>query len=316
MGWFEFSLNDFALSFLSILFEGVPFLLFGTLVSGFIDAFIPARWIERLVPRNRLLASMAAGLLGFIFPMCECGIVPVLRRLVRKGVPLHAAVTYMLAAPILNPITAVSTYAAFKGQDPLFVTSLRFALGYVIAVGAGWALMNANPVHILNARTRAGMPGPGAVPVNVMIHGQGSSAAPGLAQKMRHAVQCAVGDFLDVAMYLVIGAALTAVFNTAVYRPVIHPYASDVFVGTGVLMGLAFILALCSTSDAFIAATFASFPLAAKLAFLVFGPMFDVKLMFLYTAVFERKFVARLAVCLAAAVMVLCLMVHFRPGPP
>src|SRR5215212_6319876 len=106
--------GDILFNFLSIVFEGAPYILVGTLLSGFIDAFLPAKLLERLLPKNRVLSTFAAGFLGLIFPVCECAVVPVVRRLVQKGLPLSCALTYLLSAPIINPIVIVSTLTAFK----------------------------------------------------------------------------------------------------------------------------------------------------------------------------------------------------------
>jgi uncharacterized protein len=117
--WFSFNLLDFSVSFLSILFEGAPFMFAGTLIAGFVDAFIPPHVMERMLPRNLSLAVGLSAVLGIVFPMCECGLVPVIRRLIRKGMPTSCALTYLLSAPIVNPIVAASTIAAFRGQRPL-----------------------------------------------------------------------------------------------------------------------------------------------------------------------------------------------------
>ena len=124
------SQQDFALAFLSILFEGVPFILLGTLISGFIDIYLPAGAMDRFLPRNKFQAVLMAGLLGAVFPVCECAVVPVIRRLVKKGLPVSCALTYMLAAPIVNPITALSTWKAFQGQGAAMMTSSRLLLGF------------------------------------------------------------------------------------------------------------------------------------------------------------------------------------------
>src|SRR5882757_6100786 len=150
MQWFHFSLSDFSVSFLSILFEGVPFMFIGTLIAGLVDAFVPARMMESLLPRNMALAVGASGLLGIVFPMCECGVVPVIRRMVLKGMPISCGLTYLLAAPIVNPIVAVSTYAAFRGQSPLLVTSLRIAMGYAVACIVGLVVERIPIGKILN----------------------------------------------------------------------------------------------------------------------------------------------------------------------
>jgi uncharacterized membrane protein YraQ (UPF0718 family) len=132
----------------------------------------------------------------------------------------------------------------------------------------------------------------------------------GFVQRIAVAVRVAAGDFLDVAVYLVIGAAITSVFNTGVRQDLILPVADKAWLAVPAMMGLSGILSLCSTSDAFIAATFVAFPIAAKLAFLVFGPMMDIKLVFLYSVVFRKRFVAGLAVGLFVTIGLLCLRIH------
>src|SRR6476620_11384532 len=104
MDWFHFSLQDFSLAFLSVLFEGIPFLLLGSLISGVVDVFVSSERVAKILPRNPIGAILLSGLLGVIFPMCECGSVIVIRRFIRKGLPVACAVTYMLGAPILSPI--------------------------------------------------------------------------------------------------------------------------------------------------------------------------------------------------------------------
>src|ERR1700751_5216772 len=137
MSWFTFNLQDFSISFLSILFEGVPFMFIGTLLSGFIDAFVPSEKMEKILPRNAVAAIALNGVLGVVFPMCECGVVPVIRRLIRKGLPVSCALTYLLSAPIVNPVVALSTFAAFRGQHPAIVTSMRLLMGFGVALVCG-----------------------------------------------------------------------------------------------------------------------------------------------------------------------------------
>src|SRR3954470_18056942 len=138
MNWFTFSPPDVARAFLSVLFEGVPFLLLGSLISGLVDVFVSSERLAKLMPKNAFLAVLLSGALGLIFPMCECGSVIVIRRFIRKGLPLACAVTYMLASPIVSPLVALSTYAAFRGQSPGLMTLMRMGMGYIIAIGAGF----------------------------------------------------------------------------------------------------------------------------------------------------------------------------------
>ena len=298
--WFSFSLPDFSYAFVSVLLEGVPFILLGTILSGLIDQFLPARFMTRLLPRNAFAAVCLGGVLGIIFPMCECGIVPVIRRLIAKGLPVSSAVAYMLAAPIVNPITAISTYAAFRGQGAAEFTALRLGLGFFVAVLAGLAVLNL-PIGavlkktILESVTLSGLTGDG-----------GPSAQPFL-RRLIGAMEAGVRDFLDVMVYFILGVGVASLFSTAVNQEIFLPLSLDDRLAIPAMMTLAGVLSLCSSSDAFIAATFVAFPAVAKLAFLVFGPMMDLKLVFIYSAVFTPRFVATLAIGLFVIIGLLCL---------
>ena len=294
--FFQFSLPDFQYAFLSILLEGIPFLLGSAILSGLLEEFLPQSLMTRLLPRNPRTAVIVSGLLGVIFPVCECGIVPVVRRLMRKGLPVSCGITYMLAAPIVNPLVIVSTLAAFRGQGAWEMTILRFALGLSVAIVVGWVCSYFAPFSIL----RPGLLGPEG------DHEHHHDATCGMLDRLQNIAMVAVRDFLDVAVYFVIGAAAASLFSTAVNQEVILPLASNPPLAIASLMGLASVLSVCSTTDAFIAATLTTFPMAAKLAFLVFGPMFDFKLLFLYGSAFSKRFVLLLGVGLFLGIGLIC----------
>jgi uncharacterized membrane protein YraQ (UPF0718 family) len=279
--------------------------------------------------------------------MCECGVVPVIRRLMKKGLPVSCAVTYLLASPVVNPIVAVSTYAAFRGQQAGLMTGFRLVLSYCVAALVGLAVQRLRFEQFLNARVLATLPGSrtrrtagfrvgslagaGALagtavsPFSLEGTEAGSDALetldtlaaemrPSFVRRIFAALQRATNDFLDVAVFVVIGAALASVFNTAVDQRIIQPLALNPWAAVPALMALAFVVAVCSTSDAFIAATFTAFPFPARLAFLVFGPVFDLKLMFLYSLVFRRRFVLLLGVGLFVLIALICVKlsaIHF-----
>lgn len=296
--WFWFSLPDFSYAFLSVVLEGVPFILAGVLLSGIIDAFLPPRVLARVIPANPAAGIILAGMLGAVLPMCECGIVVVIRRLLQKGLPLSSAVAYMLAAPVVNPIVAVSTYAAFRGQGPLEMTLWRLGLAFVVAV------VMAAVVHFL---PRAGVLRADLAEVR---RGTGDEAAGGrtFAVKAAGAVRASVGDFLNVTLYFILGAAVATLFNTAVNQQLILPLAEQAGLAVASMMVLSSLLSLCSTSDAFVAATFTAFPAAAKIAFLVFGPMVDLKLVFIYGLVFRKRFIVFMVCALAVLVWLACVL--------
>ncbi len=320
--------QDFALAFLSILFEGAPFILLGTIISGFIDIYLPAGTMDRFLPKNRYLAILVSGTLGAILPVCECAVVPVIRRLVSKGLPLSCAITYMLAAPIFNPITALSTWKAFQGQAPDWMTFLRMALGYSVAVLIGLAIARI-PIRLILKKDLADQIEKNPTPETQdhshccghdhphehanHNHDHHDSCGHDHSHENHHhtspppddarliaAMRSAQKDFVDVGVYFTIGVAITALFNTGIAPGAewLDSLAGNTLIAPAALMALAFILSLCSTSDAFIAATLAKFSWGAKLAFLTFGPMLDVKLIFLYQTVLRRKFILVLAISL------------------
>ena len=296
---FSFSLSSFSFAFLSILLEGLPFLLLGTILSGLIDQFLPVRLMTRLLPRNPVAGALVSGLLGLIFPMCECGVVPIIRRLMAKGLPPANAITYMLSAPIVNPIVAISTYAAFRGQAPMEITLMRLGLGYSVAVAVGLIVHHLPLGRVLRTNIIADIAQPQGL--------SGGMASGGVVARLWAALAVCVGDFLSMTVYFVLGAGAAALFNTSVNQDFIVPFATNDWLATGSLMALAATLCLCSTTDAFIAATFTMFPTISKLAFLVFGPMVDLKLIFIYSSVFRKRFVFGLVIGLFLLVGLLCM---------
>jgi uncharacterized membrane protein YraQ (UPF0718 family) len=317
--------QDFAFAFLSILFEGAPFILLGTLISGFIDIYLPAGTMDKLLPRRKIPAILVAGLLGAILPVCECAVVPVIRRLVKKGLPVSCALTYMLAAPIVNPITALSTWKAFKGPEipfggdlsfsaSLVMTVSRLGLGFLVAVAVGVIVSRIPMIKLLRQRLVESLEREKAVEAKKEHHhhqhdhghaccghdhGDGHHHHDhGRDNRLVAAFRSAMRDFVDVGVYFSIGVAITALFNTGIAPGAqwLGTLATNNVAAPAALMVLAFVLSLCSTSDAFIAATLDKFTYGAKLAFMVFGPMLDVKLIFLYQTVLKRRFILWLAI--------------------
>ena len=310
------SQQDFALAFLSILFEGAPFILLGTLISGFIDVYLPPGTMDRFLPRNRKGAVLVAGLLGAVFPVCECAVVPVIRRLVSKGLPVSCALTYMLAAPIVNPITALSTWKAFQGQSAGMMTSSRMLLGFLLAVSVGLIVMRLPLPAVLKknlvdslANNKANKE-PTCCGGHDHSHRTHDSPKTNEGDRLVSAFRSAMKDFVDVGVYFAIGVTITALFNTGIAPGAtwLDGLATNTTGAPAALMSLAFILSLCSTSDAFIAATLDKFSWGAKLAFLIFGPMMDVKLLFLYQTVLRKRFIGYLAIGLFVAIGVITII--------
>jgi len=291
--------QNFVLVFSSLLIEAMPFILLGALVSAGIEVFVPARMFEKLALLPRPLQLPASAMAGMAFPVCECGSVPVARRLASKGLAPGAAVTFMLAAPILNPIVLASTWVAYRGRDIMWPMLLgRAGLGLLAAIAVGWVIGSRSKTEVLRAR-------PADVEEPDHSH-----------EGRRHAAFFGhlSGDFVFMGRYLVFGAAVAAALQTFVPQSVIGSVAGAPVVSLLAMMGLAFLLSLCSESDAFVAASFVQFGVGAQLAFLVFGPMVDTKLGFLYTATFSKGFFRTVVLTVAGVTLVGCLWIEVLIG--
>ena len=296
-------IGDFLFAFLGILFEGAPYILLGTIISGFIDAYLPSNIMDRFLPKNRYFAIIISGLLGAIFPVCECAIVPVIRRLVQKGLPVSCAITYMLSAPIVNPIVAISTYSAFSGDDALFMTLSRIGVAYFVTVLFGFVIHQFSVRSILKDKLLNKIQ---KAPLSaVKDSGEEAKLTNPPSDKLLIALRSSSRDFLDVGMYFIIGVMITALYRTQIDQSIVDGFGESDWVGIPTMMILSFVLSLCSTSDAFIASQMLSFSASAKLAFLTYGPMMDVKLVFMYGAIFKPKFVMMMAISLFLAIAII-----------
>jgi len=308
--------------FIAIVLEALPFMLVGTFVSGLVEVFVPKEKIWALVPKNKILAVALSGFLGLALPVCECGVVVVMRRLVKKGLPFFCAITYMLAAPILNVVVLSSTALAFQGKldEPArLVTSLRGGLGYLIAVVVGLLcayLFTAKSALLEDVSAsedgQASAVDPPVHEAETHLPAEVVAEAPGisLGRKLGAVATHATLDFIDVGRFLILGAVVAAGLQTFVSRGALMALGKSPAASISTMMVLAVMLNLCSEADAFVAASFVQFTLASKLAFMVLGPMFDVKLLLMYLSVFKKRLILFLPMATAVLVFGLCYLVH------
>jgi uncharacterized membrane protein YraQ (UPF0718 family) len=338
------SLNSLAIVFVSIVLEAIPFMLVGSLVGGFIEAFVSRERMATLLPQKGWLAVCIAAGAGLIFPVCECAVVPVVRRLTGKGLPLSAAIAYLLGGPIVNPIVAASTALAYAFDWRIVV--LRLILGYGIAVAIGLLMgrlftsaeaiknngaafqnnaLSCGCHHIPLEHTHHESLSEKSQPFpvitnpagNSMAFGSGCShpASDGWVDKAGAAFTHAMDDFLAVGHYLVIGAFIAALAQTYIDRSSFLSLTAAPVLSVVLMMALAIMLNLCSEADAFIAASFRGLiPIPAQMAFLLTGPMFDLKLLLMYQSVFKRKVIVVLASLILAAVLVITIGLEMLNG--
>jgi uncharacterized membrane protein YraQ (UPF0718 family) len=273
------SAETFVVIFTSIVVEALPFVLLGALVSAAIEVYVPASAFDRIARLPLPLQLPGAALGGLAFPVCECGSVPVARRLIARGMHPSAGLAFMLASPILNPIVLLSTVIAYRGRGVALEMVLgRAGLGLLLAIAAGWAIGVHGAAQLLRPRA------------------DDVSGYAGERDKPAAFVEHLAADFFFMGRFVIVGAALAAVLQTAIPQSLVAGVATTPVVGSLALMAIAFVLSLCSEADAFVAVSFTQFPFGAQLAFLVFGPVVDAKLSFLYGATFRQRFVARLVV--------------------
>jgi uncharacterized membrane protein YraQ (UPF0718 family) len=255
---------------ISVSVQALPFLVLGVLLSSLLAALLPTRSLARLMPSRPGLAVPVAGLAGAALPGCDCSSVVVAGRLVRAGVPSSAAISFLLAAPAINPVVVVATAVAFPGQPRVVVA--RFAASFLTAVimGLVWS-------RVGTAITRP-------APHVALGHGPWGVFSRTFVQ-----------EFAQAGAFLVLGAAATATLQVTAAATLVASLGSNGFLGVPILGLLAVVLCVCSEADAFVAATLSQFSPTARLAFMVVGPVVDLKLIALQSGTFGSTFVRRFA---------------------
>lgn len=285
--------------FWSILIEAIPFVLIGVLIAGFIQIFVTEDHIRRLIPKNRFLAVIMGCSVGALFPACECGIVPIVRRLVEKGVPLHAGIGFLLTGPLINPIVILSTYMAFGNDGRM--AGLRMGVGFGAAVLITLIISFLFRSNQLKHRI-----------TNVTRSAQKMVKKESLFDRIEGMLKHSIDEFFDMGKYLIIGAFIAAAIQTYVSAQSLFLFGDGIFGSTVVMMGLAYFLSLCSEADAFIGASFRNLvPSTSILAFLVFGPMIDLKNTIMLLSVFKARFVLILLVIITSIVFLSTICVSF-----
>jgi len=286
-----------AITFVGIVLEALPFMLTGALVGGFIEVFVSEKRIASILPPGKFRTVFLAAAMGMVFPVCECAIVPVIRRLISKGAPLSAAVAFLLGGPIVNPIVFFSTAVAYRMDWQ--ISAIRLFAGYVIAVGIGFgmgALFRKTPALLPNCLGQ----GPNGCACCAHDYAGNGGKDSRLLEALTHAAE----DFFHIAHFLVIGAFVAASIQSSVDRSVFLLFAEFPSLSMLMMMALAVALNLCSEADAFVAASFQfTVPLSAQMAFMVLGPMLDLKLLFMYLGVFRKRAIVALSGMTVVAVL-------------
>lgn len=278
-------LNKFSIVFSSIVIEALPFILIGAVLASFMQVYISNNIFNKIISKNKLLGSIQAGIIGVFLPVCECATVPITKGLLNKKVPLNVAITYMLAAPIVNPLVILSTYYAFDGN--IKVVLLRVGVGFFIAVIAGLLMLclsGENNIFIDN--------GEGELQGKCLC---GCSEIDDNSSKLIRLLKHTSLEFYEIGKYFIVGATLASIFQTFVPRDIIFYFENSAVLSIIILMAFSFLISLCSEADAFVASTFMNrFSLGSITGFLIIGPMIDLKNTIMLFSIFKKSFVIKL----------------------
>ena len=336
-------LNNVLTLFFSLLVEAMPFLLLGVMFSSALLLFVDERKLIASVPRNPLLAAFVGSLIGFIFPVCECGNVPVARRLMVQGAPISMSIGFLLAAPTVNPIVFWATWTAFRDQPEIVFMRVGFSL--IIATIVGWVFSTQKDLRpLLQPAIARSMPVPrfrsrrekkdeesvsDLLQSGTFILGQSGKlqldgdplqtaalvANPVLSKpipvRLQMMLDNVVLELRELGGILVIGSAIAAIVQVSVPRETILGLGQDNVTSVLAMLLLACVISICSTVDAFFALSFASvFTSGSLLAFLIFGPMIDLKNIALLWSVFKGRAIFYLFALAALLTFLVALLVN------
>jgi uncharacterized membrane protein YraQ (UPF0718 family) len=276
-------IGDASLILISLLVQGIPFLLLGAFLGALVSGGMPiTAWLRRW-PRNPALSALAGAGCAIFIPACDCAVVPLVRRLIRKGAPLSAGIAYLVAAPVLNPICLLSTWLAFRLGSPWHIVALRAGGSLLLAMVAGIIASRFSPGTILKPEVlfRAGPDNENAPWMEIT-----PSSGP-FRQRTAAMVAAGLTDFLNVSALYVLGAMCSALLQT--FLPLGKMFAPRTALGIPAAMLLAFLFSLCSSADAFVVNAFGSLGLAGQLAFMWLGPVYNLRILFLYPSIFQYR---------------------------
>jgi uncharacterized protein len=302
--WLWEKLNVFATVFLGIFVEAIPYLLLGTLASGLVEVFVDQNQMSKWISHRPIAAAVGGAFMGLVFPVCECGVVPLTRRLFNKGLPLSAGISFLLAAPVLNPIVVFSTAAAFGWGNMLF---WRMGISLVIAIVVGLVFsVEKDPANVLR---------PVLTAYASHEHDHTPEVNASIAEKFRQALLITADEFFEMGRYLILGAMLAAGLQTFIAQSSLLAIGSGPVLSVLVMLAVAILLSICSTVDAFVALGFmGTFSFGSVLSFLVFGPMVDIKSVIMYLQVFRRRSVTYLvAIPFMMSLLAGILFNYFQP---
>lgn len=282
---------------MSIFFEALPFLLLGSLISSIIEVFISDEKMARMIPKNPILGSIVGIFLGFFLPACDCTVIPVSKRLLKKKVPVNVAISFMLASPIINPVVLLSTYTAFYSTNPsIFWYRLIFGIIISLIIGMIMGIIFKDSVTINDSEHDC-------EDNCECCHHEDEN-------KFLSIIKHTATDMYDVVKYLMFGAIIASVIQVLLPRSILSMFNSNQILGIITLMIFAYLISLCSTSDSFVGKSLlSSFGESSVMAYLLLGPMIDIKNTVVLLGNYNKKFVITLITLIFILVLISSMVV-------
>ncbi len=327
-------LNNAFTLFLSLLVEAIPFLLLGVLFSGLLQFFIDERRLLAILPKNPLLGAFTGSCIGFLFPVCECGNVPVARRLLMQGAPVSVAIGFLLAAPTINPIVFWATWTAFRDQPEIVFLRVGFSLAIATIIGFIFSvqtdlrpLLQPGVASAITMRSQPSNSAPSLLQSGTYFLGQSAkplitdpselqaammaTVSKPMSFRLRLLLENTVQEMRELGAVLILGSAIAALVQVFVPRDLILSLGQSPITSILAMLLLAGVVSICSTVDSFFALSFAStFTSGSLVAFLVFGPMIDLKGVGLMLSIFKPRAIFYLFALAAQLTFILTLFIN------
>lgn len=272
---------------MGIVLEAIPFVLIGVILSSLMQNFIREEKILKIIPKNKIVGIVSALIMGFIFPVCDCGVVPITASFIRKKIPNYIAIIFMLSSPIMNPTVIFSTYYAFKDIYPGIVI-LRILLGIIVSIIVGIIIsiifrnksVLKDELNYLDS----------IVNCNCEFCSVYNEKR-GLKSFLTHIID----EFISVSKYLILGSIIAAIFQIVLPLELIYSFSTKDIIAIIVMIIFSYLISLCSTSDSFVSKSFfLKMPTISIIGFLVTGAMIDIKNTLVLSCFFNRKFIITL----------------------
>ena len=288
------TLKDISIIFTSIFFESLPFLILGAVISSIIETYVSNETMAKIIPKNKVLGSIVGIFLGFLLPACDCAVIPVSKRLLKKKVPINVAVSFMLASPIINPVVLLSTYYAFYNKNPeIFWFRLLFGIVIALIIGIIVGIAFKDKHIIKNELLDEDEEDHCCCDCDHDHHEHHHKHT--LKNDFYSIVKHTANDLFEVVKYLMLGALLASIIQVMLPRNVLMVFNDNQVLSIIALMLFAYLISLCSTSDSFIGKSLlSSFSKGSIMAYLLLGPMIDVKNTFVLLGNYKKNFVITL----------------------